>query len=957
MNRMVVIAVCLLAALGTARVQAQDVAAAGTVRGRVLRAQGGAPISDVQVTIAGTRLGAMTGEDGSYVIAGAPLGIQRIRARSVGFAPAEQTADVVANSVVTVDFSLAIAIISLDEVVTTGTATAAKRRDVGNSIGTVSAADVREATSDVSKLLTGRVAGVSVAGSGANAGAGSAIRLRGNTSVALSNQPLIYVDGVRLRSDEYPKNVPPQGSTLRSGNVNASPLNDINPADIERIEILKGSAAATLYGTEAAAGVIQIFTRRGATGKAEWNALVTQGVNRERPFGLDASDPNGTGGNARFLYMDPWLRSGYRQGYSLSLQGGSPNNVRYFLSGGWDDNDGVLPLDNERKYVVRGNFTLNPISKLTLDVTSAYTSNLITNTPAGNNAHGLTLNAFRRDRNYFGNANPDTISQVLRYKLTTRINRMIVGTTATHQYNSHLQNRVTVGLDRADVENRNLRPYGFAAAPQGIISDQRWENQTLSMDYVGSFEWQFARPLRSTFAWGGQSSTTDVGDVSGYGEGFSGPGEPTLSSSAIRTPYETRQRVITAGLFMQELLSYKDRYSLTIGTRLDGSSAFGSNLGVQILPKASAAYVISDEPFWNDQWGTMKLRVAYGQAGRAPGAFDAVQTWDAVGWGGQSAIVPLNYGNPDLGPERTTEVEAGFDATFLDSRVNLDFTAFWDRTRDALLPVNHPPSAGFTASQLENVGELSKRGIEIGVNGDVVRDGPVQWSLGATLSTNHSRVESLGGTPPFLLRNYGWIIEGQPVAVLRGRKVANADERANPVIVQNHLFGPSLPTRIINVNTSVRFWRGLELSARGEYQGGHWLNEDASFQALSRSVRWPTCFGAYPHLAANDTTALTAWERATCIARNVRDDMFIFPADFFKLRDVTLRVPLGRFIPQTRNSVFSVSAGNWYTWKRKEFRMFDPEQAGNDGFNASVRYISEQIPAPATLVAQLRVAF
>ena len=119
-------------------------------------------------------------------------------------------------------------------------------------------------------------------------GAGSSIRLRGNTSVALSNQPLVYVDGVRVRSDEYPKNVPAAGGqNLRSSHVNASPIDDINPDDIERVEVLKGAAASTLYGTEAAAGVIQIFTKRGAAGNAQWTAQVNQGVAKERHLRKD----------------------------------------------------------------------------------------------------------------------------------------------------------------------------------------------------------------------------------------------------------------------------------------------------------------------------------------------------------------------------------------------------------------------------------------------------------------------------------------------------------------------------------------------------------------------------------------------------------------------------------------------------------------------------------------------
>ncbi|HWC44787.1 MAG TPA: carboxypeptidase-like regulatory domain-containing protein, partial [Casimicrobiaceae bacterium] len=281
--------------------------ATGNVHGTVKQTGTQAPLANAEVTVAGTRLGAMTRNDGSYVINGVPAGAQRIRVRLFGFAPNEQAVTVASGESATADFVLTPTAVQLDQVVVTGTAGQARRREVGNAISAVSVVETPEIKTDASSLLQGRIAGASVQLSTGSTGAGASIRLRGNTSVALSNQPLIYVDGVRTRSDEYPKNVPPAGSNLRSTNYNASPLNDINPDDIERIEVLKGAAATTLYGTEAAAGVIQIFTKRGSVGAPSWTFETTQGFNRERLFGLDAVDPTDTTANtssARFGQRD-----------------------------------------------------------------------------------------------------------------------------------------------------------------------------------------------------------------------------------------------------------------------------------------------------------------------------------------------------------------------------------------------------------------------------------------------------------------------------------------------------------------------------------------------------------------------------------------------------------------------------------------------------------------------------
>jgi outer membrane receptor protein involved in Fe transport len=493
------------------------------------------------------------------------------------------------------------------------------------------------------------------------------------------------------------------------------------------------------------------------------------------------------------------------------------------------------------------------------------------------------------------------------------------------------------------------------------MSDEQWVNQTLTSEYVGNWE-QDIKAIHSTFAFGGQATTNDLRDLQSYTTGFPGPGQPTVSSGSQWIGTEQRVKIVTGGLFLQEMVGWRDRLFFTGGARFDKYSAFGSNLGLQTYPKVSASYVISDESFWQSSplahlANTLKLRAAYGQAGRAPGAFDALQTYDAVGWGGNPAFRTRNVGNPDLGPERSAETELGFESSSLGGRVGVDLTYYKTRTTDALLFVSPPPSMGFLNSQLRNVGTLDKHGLEIALNTTPLQTSTLTWQLGSTIALDKSKVLSLGGAPAFQVANFGWAIEGQPLAVLRGRYIRNANDIAAPDIEQNHLFGPSQPTKIIGLTSSLRFPGGLELFVRAEYQGGNFIDEDASYQALSRSVRWPTCFAAYAKQAVDSTLSTwTAWERATCQSSQVRQDMFIFKADFAKLRDVTLRAPVpARFIPGAHNANVSLSVQNWFTWKNKNFRLFDPEMAGNDGFNAQVRYISEQIPAPATVLARLQI--
>ena len=212
--------------------------------------------------------------------------------------------------------------------------------------------------------------------------------------------------------------------------------------------------------------------------------------------------------------------------------------------------------------------------------------------------------------------------------------------------------------------------------------------------------------LGLAISFGAQSARVTEDVMNGTAENFPGTERPTLSNGSIRNVAESKFETVTAGGFLQNVLDWKDRYFVTLGLRVDGSSTFGSEFGLQTYPKASLSYIISDEPFWPANLGQVKLRAAYGHAGRQPGAFDATRTWTQVGYGGRPAFQTSNIGNPDLGPERTAETELGFDASLLGGRLTADFTYYHRKTTDALFRVLQPPSLGFPDPQLSNVGEM-----------------------------------------------------------------------------------------------------------------------------------------------------------------------------------------------------------------------------------------------------------
>jgi TonB-dependent starch-binding outer membrane protein SusC len=919
--------------------------ATGTVSG-VVTSQVGQPVSGANVVVVGTQRGTLTNAEGRFIIPNVPAGSQRVRASMIGYQPQEQTVTLVAGQSAVLDFQLQSQAVHLDEVVVTGTAGQARRREVGNSIATINVGTAPEAPLNIDNLLQGRAAGVTVTHSGGMTGSGAQIRLRGNTSAAMSNTPLIYVDGVRIRSDAYPS--AQHGG--RGSRTAGSPLNDINPNDIERIEIIKGAAATTLYGTEAAAGVMQIFTKRGAEGAPSIDFQADVSAARLQAFGPE---------NEPYMRLDPWMRTGVHQRYSASVSGGS-TDLRYFLSGAVDDGTGVLPNDAQRKYSVRGNFNINPRDNLQLQWNTSYTNDQISNPPAGNNAQGLLLNAYRGSANFIGEYNIDRINEVLDWRINTEVNHLISGMTATFQPLQNFTHRLSIGYDRAQNDLRHYRPFGFIFVPQGILQTRNWTASTLTLDYVGSYDWQVTPEFRSSFSVGGQTVTNEVNSVTGEAENLPAPGEPTLSAGAQRTAGESRIRVINAGVFLQNLLDWQSRYFLTLGLRVDGNSAFGQNMGLQPYPKASLSYVISEEGFWNETWGDLKLRAAYGHAGRAPGAFDAVRTWNAVGWGGSPAFYPGSVGNPDLGPERTREFEAGFDGSFLDRRFNLEFSYYHQLTTDALMNVRQVPSLGFLGSQLRNVGRIQNRGVELAVNTTPVQRTNLGWDVGFTLATNSNTVLDLGGAAPFGIGARSLVEEGGWVPGVFGRKLLNPHEIAEPVFANDgdrYVFGPNIATRTFGLSSELRMPRKIRLSGRAEYQGGHFIHVDVDRNLAIRSAL-PECEAVYPLIEAGQRDGLTAMQRARC-DRTIAEgtySLFVYPADFVKLRDLTLALPMPLRLPGVNDASLRVSLQNVRLWLNEDFTAWDPEMM-QDGPGEAVRQITEDLPAPYRITTSLRLRF
>ena len=867
------------------------------------------------------------------------------------------------------NFEIEEAPLGLDEIIVTGTAGQARRREIGNSIEQLNVGtDVIEPLRSVGSLLQGRVPGMAVTFGSGQVGEGTKIRLRGNVSAVLSNEPLIYIDGIRVQSEPY-NNL---GPTSLPGNqwgafVNPSPLNDIDPNDIERIEIIKGAAATTLYGTEAATGVIQIFTKRGTTGAPVWEMGVEQSLGFLNTFGADETlrgnpveniaRPNGNvgslaGGQAKYQFLDPWLRTHLRQKYTTSVRGGT-GDVTYFVSGSYQDNEGIFKVGGQEAYTIRGNVGIELSSTLNIDWNTSWSGSDTRNVGCGDNLWGICA---RQTYYTLLDETPEFLDAlVYDSEYTTAIDRLVTGGTIRYQPTSNFSNRFTVGYDRASNRGRILLPFEFPVRSRGLLSTTDNLLELVTLDFVSNYALELTGDLASDLSVGFQRTSNSIGVVEAQTENFPGPGLVTLSSGGINQAKEAQQEVVTGGAFGQVVLKYKDRLFLTGGVRADGNSAFGEDFGVEVYPKVSASYVISDEDFWPESFGQLKLRTAWGQAGRAPGAFDAVRTWSPNPWGDISVFATRNLGNAALGPETTTEVEVGLESSILDNRLQVDFTYYRQRTTEALLRLGSVPSIGSWGSQLTNIGETENKGLELSVTGTVLQTRDVIWDLGFDLSTNHSKIIDLGGEPASG-RVSTWLEEGHPIPTVRGTKILNPDEIAPARVVEDFIFGPNLPTLMVSPRMSLQLPNGIRVNVRGEYQGGHFMQDGATMWSLYvGSQEQPVCFDAYPLIVAGRVDELTAREQIWCNTATHSTRAFIYPADFFKLREVSVRIPIDFAVPGSSSATLTLSGTNLYRWVNKDFLNWDPEAHSFRGASTLDTKIWQLPNAPRMFTAAVRV--
>lgn len=762
----------------------------GSISGSVVDSATGEAVVGVGVTLIGTTRGASTDANGDFRITGVTVGRHTIVARRLGYRPTSLDVVVQADSDVIVRLSMVPAPKRLDQIVTTATGEQA-RKEVGNLIATIEADSVMASApvTDISQLLAGRAAGVQVYFGSGLTGASPPINIRGQNSLSLSSQPLLIVDGVRVANSTTGVTTPPTYAGASSGR-----FDDLDPMQIESIEIVKGPSAATLYGTDAANGVIIVKTKRGQPGPPSWSAFAESGIltfDRDRfptsyfPWGhslTGSSTPSrctllavaaGSCSQDSVTNFSPLrdvettpIGDGDRYRVGLQLRGGTP--VQYFLSATLESETGYLKMpdadralleaqagrgltSDERhpnaasRYSVRGNFTVPIAGTLDIDFNAALSRADIRIPDPGAILFG-GVSTGTRDANdgwTLGLRAGDYLIKRDREQVT----HLMGGVTLRWHPRSWLSGRLTTGLDLSTDYMDRLVPAGLgfsASTLRGSRENTKVNSGLQTVDAGLSASVPLGSALTSRTSIGAQYNRRSVLSNTAAAQDMV-PGAETVSGGAVPMVSESTIESVVGGAYLEQTLGWRDRLYLTGAVRVDGASSFGSGFKAAVYPKASVSWLLSEEPFWPD-WpavSSVRVRAAYGESGVQPGpvvALPAETLFPVATAAGAATGARLGaLGNRSLRPERQREFEGGVDVEILDGRIGLQATYYDKRSSDALVAVALPSSLG-GGSQWQNVGAVRNRGYEGVVHAHLLATQGLDWDLTLSGSINDNTV-------------------------------------------------------------------------------------------------------------------------------------------------------------------------------------------------------------------------
>lgn len=714
----------------------------------------GEPLPGVNIQIKGTNHGTASDFDGNFEIIASQGDV--LEFTFIGFASKEV---IVSNEVI--DLILQDDLLRLDEVIVTGTSGIATKKQLGSAISSISTKDLSDAKSVVSigEALQGQVAGAYITRNSGNPSGGMSIRLRGPSTLTGSSDPLYIVDGVIVNNKS--------SQAIDLGGYTQNRLVDISPDDIERMEILKGAAAAAIYGSRASNGVIQIFTKKGVTGvpRVTFSSSVSLSkVRKTLPYNDSQLEWNSEGvavPATRYNYQDYIFDDATGYEAAINVSGGS-DRTKYSVSGSLFDNDGIVRNTNFNRKTFRLRLDQELYSWLDMSVGSYLSTNESQDMPNGKNYGPITGllfadNIHDQDPDEFGNYPgvgiwmPSPRETIDRIDASQNNFRSISDIQLKATPFEGFRINYTFGFDHSNSEGLLYIPRGVNSRPNGETQKSTITSSLMNSDINLSYQFDITDDLKSTTGLGYSYQKEDNKYFSVRNDQV-GPIEGVIVTDPSNAVGGSDYRSESSywGGFIQETLAYKNKIFLTLAGRIDGASVFGEDERQQFYPKISASYSISDEDFWQESIGktvnSLKLRAAWGQAGNltALAPYQIFTNYNQLNYNGNIGYFPSSLqGNSDLKPERQTETEFGFDLGMFKGRLGLEFSYYNQDIEDLLIGRTLSPSTGFE-NRFDNVGTMNNKGYEILLRAKPI-EGDFNWNITATLSQNKNVVTYVEG--------------------------------------------------------------------------------------------------------------------------------------------------------------------------------------------------------------------
>lgn len=969
--------------------------AQSTIEGQVVDNTDEALIG-ASVIVRGTSVGTVTDIDGNYSLR-LPEGADEIEISYTGY----ETITLNVNEDDVKRIVLSEGTNALNEVIVTGLATSIKRANSANAVASISAKELVGVTpqNTIDGALYGKFKGAEIRANSGAPGGGFSVRLRGVTSVFLNQQPQYIIDGVYIDNStislgtDIVTAAAGGGNTATNQDDASNRVADLIPEDIESIEILKGASAAAIYGLGGAGGVVVINTKSGRFNQpARVNFSQTVGVSAPTRllgdrgwdrakvldvFGEDEAarfDVNGTSDYESILYDNRPLQSIS----ALSVSGGSQNTT-YYVSGTYRNQGGLVDNTGYEKASLRANITNKLTDRLQLKVNTQYIysqadrglfNNSNANTTVG---YGMAFtrpwDALQPDKNGNYPANGRVGSNVLEtVALTTneeRINRFFGSVNLTYdiiqQDNQTLKAGIDLGLDQYNLRSRGLFPqslsfYRDPSSLRGVsIAGNGFNNRTnMTAFLVHSIYTDSDINFRSQI--GAIQLDQNQNVITTIASGLNGSQENVDQAENISVG-QTRQIEQIKGAFFQEEINWSDKIIATVGIRADKSSNNGDPNEIFWNPKASLAVNIHE---FVDMDGSglsqLKPRIAYGQSARFAGFGDRFNALNPAQIAGSAGLFTSGLrGNPDVRPETQVELEFGADLGFVNNRVLLTATYYIKTIEDLLLRAQVPASTGFT-NQVVNAGELENRGIELGLETELVKTNDLSWAMGLNWWKNNSEVTRLdipafntGGFAAFL--GQGRIEEGQPATQLVGtidpsrcnseNDCSNVDPEGDGFMV----FGDMEADFNFSWTNSL-LWKGFELNWLLHWkEGGDGINLSTLLYDLG-AVTWDF------DDTTLDPTGATTNGNFRLGALGTHPGVYIEDASYMRLREIGLYYSVPRLEGALSGLRVGVSARNLINIF--DYNSYDPE-VSNFGNNVLINSV-EVTPYPANKTYNFHVS-